>query len=408
MSPAPSRHALTFIFIAVLVDSIGFGVTIPVMPDLIVALEGGTLDQATRTGGYLLVLFAAMQVVFGPLMGNLADRFGRRPVLLLSMAAFGIDYALMAFAPSLGWLFLGRALAGIAGALYVPANAFVADVTPPEKRAQAYGVLGGAFGLGFVLGPALGGLLGELGPRAPFFAAAGLALLNTIYGLVVLPESLPPEKRRAFQWRRASPLGAFKALTRLPALGLLAAAFFVWMLASTVYPATWAFFAKMRFDWSAAEIGASLAFVGVTMTIVQVAVTGPAVKWLGERRALVAGIAFGVGEFLAMALVTKGWMIYPVMAAGALSGLTYPSLNALLSQQTAASEQGELQGALSGLNAMSEIVGPLVMTQTLGFFSSAAAPLRLPGAAFVLAAGLAAIALLLLLASGRQRREAAA
>jgi len=401
--PPPSRHALTFIFLTVLIDSIGFGVTLPVFPDLIVALEGGTLDEATITGGYLLALFAVMQVVFGPMMGNLSDRFGRRPVLLLSLAAFGIDYALMAFAPNLAWLFVGRAVAGMAGAVYIPANAFIADVTTPEKRAQAYGLIGGAFGAGFILGPALGGLLGELGPRAPFFAAAGLALLNVVYGFFVLPESLPPEKRRPFEWSRANPLGAFRALTRMPSLGLLAAAFFAWMLAGTVYPATWAFFAKIRFGWSAADIGLSLAFVGVTMTVVQVFVTGPAVKRMGERRSLITGIAFGIFEFVAMAFVTQGWMIYPVMAAGALSGLAYPALNALLSQQTAASEQGELQGALSGLNAMSEILGPLMMTSALGYFSSAQAAVHFPGAAFVLAAGLALTSLILLISSPRRR-----
>ncbi|MCC6919395.1 MAG: TCR/Tet family MFS transporter [Alphaproteobacteria bacterium] len=404
---SPSRHALTFIFLTVLIDSIGFGVTLPVFPDLIVTLEGGTLDEATIVGGYLLALFAVMQIVFGPLMGNLSDRFGRRPVLLLSLAAFGIDYALMAFAPNLAWLFVGRAIAGLAGAVYVPANAFIADVTEPDKRAQAYGLIGGAFGAGFILGPALGGLLGELGPRAPFFAAAGLALLNVLYGFFVLPESLPPEKRRAFEWRRANPLGAFRALTRMPALGLLAAALFAWALAGTVYPATWAFFAKIRFAWSAADIGLSLAFVGMTMTIVQVFVTGPAVKRLGERRALVTGIAFGIFEFVAMAVITEGWMIYPVMAGGALSGLAYPALNALLSQQTAASEQGELQGALSGLNALSEIAGPLLMTGALGYFSGVHAPVHFPGAAFALAAGLALVALGFLALAGR-RREAAA
>lgn len=295
--PAVSRHALTFIFMTVLIDSIGFGITIPVFPDLVVTLGGVTVDRATVIAGYLLALFAAMQIVFGPLMGNLSDRFGRRPILLASLAAFAVDYALMAFAPSLGWLFVGRAIAGIAGAVYVSANAFIADVTPPEKRAGAFGLIGGAFGLGFILGPALGGLLGEFGPKAPFLAAAGLAALNTVYGYFVLPETLAPEKRRAFEWRRANPLGSFRALTRLPGLGLLATALLLWLIGTTVYPATWAFFAKLRFQWSAAEIGWSLAFAGLVMGTMQVFLTGPVVKRLGERRALTAGFAFGIVEY---------------------------------------------------------------------------------------------------------------
>ena len=383
---APSRHALTFVFLTVLIDTIGFGVTIPVMPQLIASLEGGGMAEAVITAGWLLAIFALMQVFFGPLMGNLSDRFGRRPVLLLSLAAFGVDYLLMAFAPTLVWLFVGRAVAGVAGAIYGPANACIADITPPEKRARNFGLIGAAFGAGFILGPALGGLLAEFGPRTPFFAAAALALVNTIYGYFVLPETLPPERRRAFEWKRANPLGALKSLGRVPAVAMLVVALFLWMVAGSVYPATWSFFASIQFNWSPAEIGLSLAFVGASMILVQFFVVGKAVDALGERRAVLVGMGSGALAFVGCALATSGWMVYPVFAISALSGLAYPALNAILSSATSAEEQGELQGALAAVTSMSEIAGPLLLTQTLGFFSSAAAPVYFPGAAFVLAA----------------------
>jgi DHA1 family tetracycline resistance protein-like MFS transporter len=390
-SPARS-HARFFIFLTVLIDSIGFGVTIPVMPELIVALEGGTAAEAALMGGWLLAVFAVMQIIFGPLMGNLSDRFGRRPVLLLSLAAFGIDYALMAFAPSLAWLFVGRIAAGIAGAIYGPANAYIADITPPEGRAKAFGMIGAAFGIGFILGPALGGLLAEFGPRAPFLAAAALALLNVVYGYFVLPESLPPEKRRAFQFKRANPFGALMSLTKLPVVGWLALAFLVWMIAGQVYPATWSFFAAIQFGWSAGDIGLSLAFVGGTMILVQVFVIERAVKLLGERGALLVGLGSAMLGYLGCAFATEGWMVYPVFLVSALSGLGYPSLNALISNRTPENAQGELQGALAALTSISEIAGPLAMTGMLSFFSSPAAPVYFPGAAFLLATALTFVA----------------
>ncbi len=402
MTPGTSRHALTFIFLAVLIDSIGFGVTIPVMPDLIVALDGSTLDHATIIGGYLMALFAVMQILCGPLIGNLSDRFGRRPVLLLCMAAFGLDFALMAFAPNLAWLFVGRAIAGVTGALYGPANAYIADITPPEKRAAAFGMIGAAFGAGFVIGPALGGLLTEFGPRAPFFAAAGLALLNAAYGYFVLPETLTADKRRPFEWKRANPIGAFKALGHFPGLGLLIGAYFLWILAGQVYPATWPFFAKIRFGWDTQQIGLSLAFVGATMILAQVFLIARIVKWLGERNALLLGMAVAMMEFALTAFVTQGWMIYVVFTLGMLSALGYPTFNALMSQRVSESQQGELQGALASVGAVSEIAGPLAFTQTLGFFSSPAAPIFFPGAVFLLAAGLVMASMVLIFNGGRK------
>jgi DHA1 family tetracycline resistance protein-like MFS transporter len=400
MGRGPSKHALAFIFLTVLIDTIGFGIVMPVMPQLIVELTGKPLAQATFIGGWLLTSYAVMQFICGPIMGNLSDRFGRRPVLLASLAAFAIDYALMGFAPSLAWLFLGRVLAGVAGAVYSPAWAYVADVSPPEKRAQSFGVMGAAFGVGFILGPALGGLLGEFGTRAPFFAAAALGALNFVYGLIVLPESLPADKRRRFEWTRANPLGALLSLKRYPAVMAIAGAVFLWQLAHQVYPSSWSFFAEIRFDWSPGEIGASLAFVGLLMAFTQALLTGRIVKHLGERRAVIIGLASGAASMLLLAFSDVGWFAYVAMTAGLLQFIAYPSMNAIMSTQVPPDSQGELQGGVASLMSLTTIIGPLLMTQTLGRFSGAGAPIYFPGAAFLLAAVLAVFSLLIVLRAG--------
>jgi DHA1 family tetracycline resistance protein-like MFS transporter len=400
MGRGPSKHALAFIFLTVLIDTIGFGIVMPVMPQLIVELTGESLAQATFIGGWLLTSYAVMQFICGPIMGNLSDRFGRRPVLLASLAAFAIDYALMGFAPTLAWLFLGRVLAGVAGAVYSPAWAYVADVSPPEKRAQSFGVMGAAFGVGFIVGPALGGLLGEFGPRAPFFAAAALGALNFVYGLFVLPESLPADKRRTFEWKRANPLGTLSSLRRYPAVMAIAGAVFLWQLAHQVYPSSWAFFAEIRFDWSPGEIGASLAFVGLLMAFTQAVLTGRIVKHLGEQRAVIIGLASGAASMLLVAFTDVGWFAYVAMAAGLLQFIAYPSMNAIMSKQVPPDSQGELQGGVSSLMSLTTIIGPVLMTQILGRFSGAGAPIYFPGAAFLLAALLAIFALLIVLRAG--------
>lgn len=398
----PGKHALAFIFITVLIDTIGFGIILPVMPQLIVEMTGLTVPEASLWAGWLLTVFALTQFAFSPIMGNLSDRFGRRPILLLSLAAFGIDYALMGFAPALTWLFIGRAIAGIAGAVYSPAMAYIADISTPEKRAQSFGMMGAAFGVGFIIGPALGGLLGELGPRAPFFAAAALAGLNFIYGYFMLPESLPKERRRPFEWKRANPLGTLTSLKRYPAVLGIAGAVFLWQLGHHVYPSTWAFFAKIRFDWPEWAIGATLAFTGVTMAIVQGFLTGRMVERFGEYRAALIGMVSGALSFLAYAFVTQGWMVYVIMTIGALQGLAYPSLNAIMSKQVPPEEQGELQGGVAAMMSLSSIFGPLIMTQALGRFSAENAPIHFPGAAFLLAFALASCALLLVLRTARE------
>lgn len=389
----PGKHALAFIFLTVLIDTIGFGIIMPVMPRLIVELTGETVAHATFIGGWLLTSYAVLQFLCGPVMGNLSDRFGRRPVLLASLAAFAFDYMLMGFAPTIGWLFLGRAVAGIAGAVYSPAMAYIADVSAPEKRAQSFGVMGAAFGLGFIIGPAIGGFLGEFGPRAPFFAAAALAALNFVYGLFVLPESLAPDQRRKFEWKRANPLGTLIALRRYPAVVAIAGAVFLWQLAHQIYPATWAFFATIRFGWSPSDIGFSLAFVGVLMAFTQGFLTGKIVPRIGEHRAALIGVVSGVVSMLALAFATHTWTAYAAILVGMLQGLAYPSMNAIMSRQVAADQQGELQGGVASMMSLTTILGPLIMSQTLGRFSEATAALYFPGAAFVLASALGLLSL---------------
>jgi MFS transporter, DHA1 family, tetracycline resistance protein len=401
------KHALAFIFLTVLIDTIGFGIIMPVMPQLIVELTGKTVAEATFIGGWLLTSYAVMQFVCGPIMGNLSDRFGRRPVLLASLAAFAIDYALMGFAPTLAWLFLGRVLAGVAGAVYSPAWAYVADVSAPEKRAQSFGLIGAAFGVGFIIGPAIGGLLGEFGPRAPFFAAAALGSLNFVYGFFVLPESLAADKRRAFDWTRANPFGTLTSLRRYPAVMAIAGAVFLWQLAHQIYPSTWSFFAQIRFDWSSGQIGASLAYVGVLMAFTQAVLTGRIVKHLGELRAVIIGLASGAASMLLVAFTNVGWFAYVAITAGMLQFVAYPSMNAIMSKQVPSDQQGELQGGVASLMSLTTIIGPLVMTQLLGRFSGAGAPLYFPGAAFAFAAVLAVCTLLIVLRVGAKASASA-
>lgn len=403
---APGKHALAFIFLTVLIDTIGFGIVMPVMPQLIVELTGQSIAQATFIGGSLLSSYAVMQFVCGPIMGNLSDRFGRRPVLLASLAAFAIDYALMGFAPTLAWLFIGRVLAGIAGAVYAPAWAYVADVSAPDKRAQSFGLVGAAFGIGFVVGPAIGGLLGEFGPRAPFFAAAALGALNLIYGLIVLPESLPREKRRAFEWRRANPIGALLSLRRYPGVIAIAGAVFLWQLAHQVYPSSWSFFAEIRFAWSPSQIGASLAFVGVLMAFTQAVLTGRIVKRLGEERAILIGVTSGAASMLLLAFAERGWLAYVAMTAGMLQFVAYPSMNAIMSKQVPPDSQGELQGGVASLMSLTTIVGPILMTQVLGRFSGVGS-IYFPGAVFIVAAVLAVCALAIVVRAGAKARASA-
>lgn len=383
------NRAVPIVLAAVLIDTIGFGIVMPVFPALVTRLGHVGIDDATRIAGYMLVAFAVAQFFAGPVLGNLSDRFGRRPVLIASMLAFGADYALMAWAPTLAWLFLGRAIAGIAGAVYGPASSVIADVTTPEKRSAAFGYVSAAFGIGFIIGPALGGVIAGLGERAPFIAAAVLALGNAVVMLIAMPESLAQEHRRPFRWRDAHIVGAFKPLfesrTALPLLAVC----FAWQVAHMVYPATWAFWATIRFQWGPAAIGLSLAYVGLVMALVQALVVGPVISRIGDRRALMIGLACGAGGFLAFAFVTAGWQAYAIMILAALSGFVGPAANGLLSRLAGPERQGALQGGLGSLGSVAAILSPFAMTQAL----AAGVEHGFPGAAFLLAASFALLAL---------------
>lgn len=397
--------ALAFVFVTVLLDAIGFGIILPVLPKLIVLLTGDALGRAAVDGGWLLFVYASAQLVCAPILGNLSDRFGRRPVLFLSLFCFGIDYLVMALAPTLGWLFVGRALAGISGASITTANAYVADVSAPADRAKSFGLLGAGWGLGFILGPVLGGLLGGFGPRVPFLVAAGLAFANLIYGVLVLPETLAPERRRPFSFRRANPIGAVLQMRRYPvAFGLLGVAL-LYQVAHDVNPSTWTFYTMFKFGWNERQVGYSMGFVGLLVAIVQGGLIRAALPRLGERRAVVLGLTTMAIGFLGIAFASAGWMIYAALVPFAVCGFTMPALRGILSRQMPPDAQGELQGALASLVSLTAIVTPVAMTHLFHFFTSERSPVRFAGAPFLAAAALATASLLFFLRAGR--REAA-
>ncbi|WBH16802.1 MFS transporter [Sphingomonas radiodurans] len=382
------HRAVPIALLAMLIDSIGFGIVLPVLPSLIVELGAVSLAEASRIGGYLLAIYAVTHFFAGPVIGNLSDRFGRRRVLLISLICFGVDYTLMAFAPTLAWLFLGRAIAGIAGATYGPANAVIADVTPPERRGQAFGLLGAAFGGGFILGPAVGGLLADFGPRAPFLVAAGLAFLNAALIATLMPETLAPENRRPFDWKRANAIGAFAPLLRAGGATALLAGGLIWQIAHMVYPATWSFFGELALGWDAKAIGWSLAASGVSMMVAQTFLIGRAINRFGEERTVLIGLVAGTIVFAGYAVAREGWQVYALLAFGALTGLVFPSINAILSSRVDASNQGALQGGLASLASLAAIIGPLAMSQALAF----GAERGMMGGAFVLASLLCVVA----------------
>ncbi len=377
-------RALAFIFITVLIDAIGFGVVIPVFPQLIVKLSGQDLAHAAEVSGWIAFLYASIQFLMGPVIGGLSDRFGRRPVLLASLAAFSLDYVVMAFAPTLWWLVAARVIAGITGATFPTAYAYIADVTPPEKRGANFGVIGMAFGFGFIIGPALGGFVARFGTEVPFLVSAGLAMSNFLYGLFVLPESLPPPLRRKFEWRRANPVGALMRLKSAhPVVLMLAATVFVWTLSYQSLYSIWSYHGQLRYGWTPEQVGWSLAAVGVTGAIVQGFLGRKLIPRFGQRRIILLGIASAVAGYSTYALADQGWMVYVGIAISACQGLVFPCLQGLMSTEMAASEQGELQGAVASIQSLSAIIGPPLMTTVFARFSAADAPVRAPGAPFV-------------------------
>ena len=382
----PRRAALVFIFITVMLDMLALGIIIPVWPRLVANFLAGDSARAAEIFGLFGTAWALMQFVISPIQGALSDRFGRRPIILLSNLGEGLDYFVMAWAPSLGWLLLGRIISGATAASLSTAFAYIADVTPPEKRAGRYGMLGAAFGIGFILGPAVGGLLGEFSPRLPFLFAGALSLANFVYGFFVLPESLIPERRAPFRWRRANPVGAFVLLRSHPELSGLAVIYFLGQLAHVVLPSTFVLYAGYRYGWTERVVGLTLAGVGVCSMIVQAGLVGRLVARLGERRALVLGLLFGAAGFAIYGIApTGGWFLIgvPVMS---LWGLANPATQGLMTRLVGSSEQGQLQGANSSLTGIAGLVGPSLFTLTFAFAITPARDWHLPGAPFLLAA----------------------
>ena len=388
--PARTRNAaLIFIFITVLIDVLSFGLIIPVLPHLVQEFVGGSIAEAAIWVGIFGMVFAAIQFISSPVQGALSDRFGRRPVILLSCLGLGLDFIFMALANSLPWLMVGRIISGIASASFTTANAYIADITAPEKRAKAFGMIGAAFGLGFIIGPLIGGLLGEIDLRLPFWFAAGLALLNFLYGWLVLPESLPVEKRAPrFDWSHANPFGSILLLKRYPQVFGLALVVLLANLAHYVYPSVFVLFADYRFQWGPREVAWVLAMVGVFSVIVQGGLMGPVVKRLGERRALLFGLACGVTGFVIYGFAGVGWVFLIGIPISALWGFAGPATQALITQQVGADVQGRVQGALMSLVSLAGIFGPMLFAGTFALFIGDKAPAHIPGAPWLLSAAL--------------------
>lgn len=392
---AGRQAAIGFIFVTILIDTIGFGIIIPVLPNLIIELNHGTTSEAARIGGWLIFAFAIVQFLCAPVLGGLSDRYGRRPILLGSLFGFGLDYIFLALAPTLSWLFLGRIIAGALGASFTTAAAYIADISPPEKRGQNFGMMGAAFGLGFIIGPAIGGLLGAYGPRVPFLAAATLSLLNWLYGYFVLPESLKTENRRAFDWKRANPAGSLLNLKRYPVvLGLVASLMLIYIAAHAIQ-SNWSYYTMEKFNWGPAMIGISLAVVGLLIAIVQGGLIRVIIPAWGQRNSLYTGLAFYSMGFFLLALATESWMMFAFLIPYCLGGIAGPALQGIISGQVPPNEQGELQGALTSLMSVTSIIGPLLMTQLFAAFTGASNPYYFPGAPMVMGGILTLISLLM-------------
>ena len=388
-APAPRARtaALAFIFVTVLIDVLAFGLIIPVLPHLVQQLIGGDVEHAAYWVGLFGTVFAAIQFFSSPIQGALSDRFGRRPVILLSCLGLGLDFCFMALAPTLAWLLVGRIISAMTSASFTTANAYIADVTAPDKRAKSFGMIGAAFGLGFIIGPLIGGVLGNIDLRLPFWGAAVLALTNFCYGLFVLPESLPPERRAArFDWAHAKPLGSIHLLRRYPHVTSLAVVVLLANMAHYVYPSTFVLFADVRYGWNQQQVGYVLALVGVLSVIVNGVLVGRIVKALGERRALLLGLGCGVIGFAIYGIAGSPWLFLAGMPISALWAIAAPATQALITREVGPEVQGRIQGALMSLVSLAGIVAPAMFAGTFGFFIGHRAPAHLPGAAFFLAA----------------------
>ncbi len=380
------QSAIGFIFITLLIDVMGWGLIIPVMADLIAELKGIPVNEASTYGAFLLSVFAITQFLFAPVMGNLSDQYGRRPVLLLSLFGFGIDYIILALAPTYGWLFLGRIIAGVTGASFTTASAYIADVSTDETRAKNFGLIGAAFGLGFVLGPALGALLATWGVRAPFYAAAVLCLLNCVYGYFLLPESLSKDNRRRFEWKRANPFGSLRFLTKHPEIGGLAFCFFLIYLGAQAVQGNWNFYTIYRFNWTETMVGISLAVVGVLVGAVQAGLTRVINPRIGNEKSIYLGLSLYALGLVLFAFAVEGWMMFAFLIPYCLGGICGPSLQSVISGHVPPNQQGELQGTLTSLMSLTTIIGPLIMNGTFTYFTTDKAPFYFPGIHFMIGA----------------------
>lgn len=379
-------NAITFIFITILIDVIGMGIIIPVMPDLIKELTGEGLSKSSFYAGELMFSYAVMQFLFSPLLGALSDRYGRRPVLLLSLLGLGLDYLFQAWAPSLIWLFVGRILAGVSGASFTTATAYISDISPVEKKAQNFGLIGVAFGVGFIIGPVIGGLCSPWGTRAPFIVAAVFSLLNVIYGYFILPESLPKELRRKVEWRRTNPFVSLMRLRQYPIISGLVITLILLYLAAHSVQSNWSFYTMLKFNWDGRMVGISLGIVGLLIAIVQGGLIRKIIPMLGEKNSIYAGLILYAIGLLLFAVANTGWLMLVFLIPYCLGGICGPALQSVISNQVPSNEQGELQGALTSLMSLTSIAGPLIMNYLFAYFTGPKAPIYLPGASFILGA----------------------
>jgi MFS transporter, DHA1 family, tetracycline resistance protein len=403
----PSRAAFAFIFITVALDMLALGIIVPVLPKLVVAFEGGDVAHAARIVGVFGFAWSAMQFLASPIVGAMSDRYGRRPVVLLSNFGLGLDYLVMAVAPSVSWLFVGRIVSGITSSSYSTASAYIADVTPPDQRAAKFGLLGAAFGLGFIIGPAVGGVLGDISLRLPFWVAGGLSLVNAAYGYFILPESLPPEKRAHVPWHMANPLGSLTFLRAHPELLALGATFFLYYFAHEVYPTLFVLYGDYRYGWSARELGLTLALFGVGSTITSALLIGPIVRRIGERNAMILGLSLSAMGALVISLAYTGALFFLSIPIASLGGLSSPSLMAIASRQASETEQGRLQGAIGSLQGVALMIAPLVLSQIFAI-SIQQGGRTLAGVPFAFGALVTLVALLLAARATRGMRFARA
>lgn len=378
------KKSLLFIFITLLLDIIGMAIIIPVIPKLIQELIGGDISEASQYGAWLLTVYAVMQFLFSPILGGLSDRYGRRPVLLISLLGMGLNYLLLVYAPSLGWLFLGRALSGIAGASITTASAFIADISSPEKRSQNFGLVGVAFGLGFIIGPLIGGLVADISSRAPFVVSAALALGNFIYGYFALPESLSEKNRRSFNWKRANPISSILNLSKHPVISALALSLTFIYLAGHAVQSTWSYYTMYKFGWTEKEVGISLGIVGMLLMLTQGVIIRYTIKYWGQRKSVIVGMILNMSSLFLFAFATEGWMMYLFSIPYCLAGITGPNLQGIMTNETPADKQGELQGALTGLMSLTSIFGPFIMLNLFHQFSGKEAIYDFPGVPYLL------------------------